>query len=75
MAPEQYLPGASFVNFEHNFVLCSTVIIDEFKQINVVWVWETLVSDRFVFINCEKYIVLRAVKICWAMCFHKVVKG
>ena len=37
-------------------------------------VWETLVSDnKFVFINCGKYIVLWAGKICWALCCHRTL--
>ena len=31
-----------------------------------------VVSDNiFVFSNCDKYIVLWAEKICWAICFHR----
>ena len=48
-----------------------TVIIAEFKQINTVWTWETIVSDnKFVFSNYGKHIVLWAWKICLTTCFH-----
>ena len=39
----------------------STVNIAEFEQRNVCSAWEKVVSDnKFVFSNCEKYIVLWA---------------
>ena len=47
------------------------VNIVEFEQINACWASGTVVSDnKFVFSNCEKYIVLWAGKICWAIWFH-----
>ena len=41
------------------------------EQINAGWAWEMAFSkNKFVFSNCEKYTVLWAKKICWAICFH-----
>ena len=48
--------GASTVNFEHSLHFILTVIIAE--QINAVWVWEIIVSDKFPSNNCGKYKVL-----------------
>ena len=49
--------------------LYSTMIIVE--QINVVWAWETIVSENeFVSSNCGKHMVMWASTICWAICFH-----
>ena len=49
----------------------SSVIITELEQINVGWVWETIVSDnKLIFNNCEKSIFLWAEKICWATRFY-----
>ena len=50
--------GTSVVNFQH-ISHYSTVIIDEFEQINTGWAWETIVWDnKFFFGNCEKYVFI-----------------
>ena len=60
--------GASIVNFEH---ILNCILVAEFQQKNAGWAWESVVSDKkIVFSNCEKYIVLWARKVCWAICFH-----
>ena len=53
------------------FCFYSKINVAEFEQVNAGWTSETVVSDRkFVASNCEKYIVLWAGKICWAIYFH-----
>ena len=53
------------------FALYSTVDIAKFEQINGVWAWEMVVSDNKFVLSClEKYVVLWAGKICWAIDFH-----
>ena len=47
------------------------VTIAKFEQINSSWARETIVSEtKFVFSNCEKYIVLLPGNICWSTSFH-----
>ena len=53
-----------------DFVLCSTIIIAEFKQINASFARETIVSDnKFAFSYCEKYIALWTGTTCWTWIF------
>ena len=57
-------PVTSIVNFEHisPFILLLLLLNS---------VWENIVLDnKFVFSNCEKYIVLWAGKVRWATRFH-----
>ena len=55
-----------------NFTLYSTVNIAEFKQINAVGPEKEYfqTTNKFLFNNCEKYIVLWTGKIYWAICFY-----
>ena len=64
------MSGASFVDFEHisHLFYCYYSWIRKNKCSGI---WETIAADnKFVFSNCEKYIVLHAGKNCWAACFH-----
>ena len=62
--------GVNIVNFEHifKFILLS-LLLNSYKYS------ETLVSDsKFVFNNCEKYIVLSAGKILLGYMFYFIMK-
>ena len=58
------MPVTSIVNFEHISLFILLLLL-----LNLVW--EDIVLDnKFVFCNCEKYVVLWAGKVCWATHFH-----
>ena len=53
------------------FAFYSTVNIAEFKQINAGWAWEMVVSgNKFVFSNCEIYIIVWVGKIFCTVCLY-----
>ena len=53
-----------------NIFLHFIIFIVEFNHINVGWAWETIFSDKFIFSNWQKYIVLWTEEICEPTYFH-----